>query len=176
MCGFTAAPCFTVSGLIPDVLQMFPEAVVVGSKVCLAFLAGLAHSSFESRAVKGGDTIDLGGGHTLEFVMAPNLHCASGLVILRVLFGETSYHILDVSWCLFVCVGGGCGCILKTRPMHRCTPCWMCCHVHVLSGPDTMFSYDHGTGVMYTCDAFGMHYCSEELYDSELETIAPHYR
>lgn len=39
-----------------------------------------------------------------------------------------------------------------------------------------MFSFDHATGVMYTCDAFGMHYCSEEMYDGELETIAPHYR
>ena len=46
--------------------------------------------------------MDLGGGHVLEFVMAPNLH-------------------------------------------------W----------PDTMFSFDHATGVMYTCDAFGLHYCSE---------------
>lgn len=24
-----------------------------------------------------------------------------------------------------------------------------------------MFTYDKGTGVLYTCDAFGMHYCSE---------------
>ncbi len=39
-----------------------------------------------------------------------------------------------------------------------------------------MFSYDHATGVMYTCDAFGMHYCSEDVYDTELDTIAPHYR
>ena len=45
--------------------------------------------------------IDLGGGHVLEFVMAPNLH-------------------------------------------------W----------PDTMFTYDHATSTMYTCDAFGMHYCT----------------
>ena len=51
---------------------------------------------------RGGDKIDLGGGHVLEFVMAPNLH-------------------------------------------------W----------PDTMFSFDHATNVMYTCDAFGLHYCSE---------------
>ena len=51
---------------------------------------------------RGGDKIDLGGGHVMEFVMAPNLH-------------------------------------------------W----------PDTMFSFDHATNVMYTCDAFGLHYCSE---------------
>ena len=102
------------------------------------FLSNLMHRPFKQQAVKGGDKvcpaangawlhfchhfcsrtalhpvvalhpaaglrthpptcpafqIDLGGGHELEFVMAPNLH-------------------------------------------------W----------PDTMFSYDHGTGVMYTCD------------------------
>lgn len=38
-----------------------------------------------------------------------------------------------------------------------------------------MFSYDHGTGVMYTCDAFGLHYCTADPYDSELEPLAPHY-
>lgn len=31
------------SGLIPAVLDMFPEATVVGSKVCIAFLKNLAH-------------------------------------------------------------------------------------------------------------------------------------
>ena len=49
-----------------------------------------------------GTELDLGKGHVLEFIAAPNLH-------------------------------------------------W----------PDTMFTLDKGTGVMYTCDAFGMHYCSE---------------
>jgi flavorubredoxin len=29
---------------------------------------------FKQRAVKGGDKLDLGGGHVMEFVMAPNLH------------------------------------------------------------------------------------------------------
>ncbi|EFN57371.1 hypothetical protein CHLNCDRAFT_142758 [Chlorella variabilis] len=38
------------SGLVKDVVEQFPDAVVVGSK------------------------IDLGGGHVMEFVMAPNLH------------------------------------------------------------------------------------------------------
>lgn len=61
--------------------------------------------------------IDLGGGHVLEFVMAPNLH-------------------------------------------------W----------PDTMFSFDHATRVMYTCDAFGMHYCAEDPYDSQLAPLEAHYR
>jgi flavorubredoxin len=29
---------------------------------------------FKSQVVKGGDKIDLGAGHVMEFVMAPNLH------------------------------------------------------------------------------------------------------
>jgi hypothetical protein len=45
-----------------------------------------------------------------------------------------------------------------------------------LHWPDTMFSYDHATGVMYTCDAFGMHYCTEEPFDTDVQAIMPHYR
>lgn len=105
------------SGLVKDVVEQFPDAVVVGSKVCLAFLSNFLHTDFNKQAVKGGDKIDLGGGHVMEFVMAPNLH-------------------------------------------------W----------PDTMFSYDHATRVMYTCDAFGMHYCAEDPYDSQLAPLEDHYR
>lgn len=54
--------------------------------------------------LQGGDTLDLGKGHVLEFVIAPNLH-------------------------------------------------W----------PDTIFTFDRGAGVLFTCDAFGMHYCSEAV-------------
>lgn len=86
-------------------------------QVCIAFLKNLTLREFTSRVVKGGDKIDLGGGHELEFVMAPNLH-------------------------------------------------W----------PDTMFSYDPLTGIMFTCDAFGMHYCSEDPMDTDLEVIVPHFR
>ncbi len=45
-----------------------------------------------------------------------------------------------------------------------------------LHWPDTIFSYDHGTGILYTCDAFGLHYCSEELFDSDPGAIAPDFR
>lgn len=105
------------SFLVPAVLDLYPEATVVASKVAIAFLKGLTNRDFKNQAVKGGDKIDLGGGHVMEFVMAPNLH-------------------------------------------------W----------PDTMFSYDHATGVMYTCDAFGMHYCTEEPFDTDVQAIMPHYR
>ncbi|PNW71243.1 hypothetical protein CHLRE_16g691800v5 [Chlamydomonas reinhardtii] len=105
------------SGLIPAVLDLYPEATVCGSKVCISFLQNLTHRPFKSQAVKGGDKVDLGGGHVVEFVMAPNLH-------------------------------------------------W----------PDTMFSFDHATGVMFTCDAFGMHYCSEQPFDADVKVLMPHYR
>ena len=105
------------SGLVKDVVEAFPDVTVLGSKVCIAFLQNLMHIPFTSQVVKGGDKIDLGGGHVTEFVMAPNLH-------------------------------------------------W----------PDTMFSYDHATQVVYTCDAFGMHYCSEDPYDSDLTPLETHYR
>lgn len=105
------------SGLTPDVVAKWPECEVIGSKVCIAFLDGLTHVEMKTRVVKGGDTIDLGGGHVLEFTIAPNLH-------------------------------------------------W----------PDTMFSYDHASQIMFTCDAFGMHYCSDDPYDTDLSLLDDHYR
>ena len=29
---------------------------------------------------------------------------------------------------------------------------------------------------MFTCDAFGAHYCTVDAFDTELEALAPHYR
>ena len=55
-------------------LELFPEAMVVGSKVALQYLKALAQRPFTGQAVKGGDKLELGFGHDLEFVMAPNLH------------------------------------------------------------------------------------------------------
>jgi len=105
------------SGLVGDVLALAPQATVIGSRMALQFLENMVHRPFASRAVKSGDTLDLGGGHVLEFVSAPNLH-------------------------------------------------W----------PDTMFTFDRATGVLYTCDAFGMHYCDRRLFDDDLEAIEPDYR
>jgi len=105
------------SGLVPDVLELAPHATVVGAKVAIAFLEDLVHRPFERQIVKNGDQLDLGNGHVLEFVNAPNLH-------------------------------------------------W----------PDTIFTYDHKTGVLFTCDAFGMHFCSDATYDEDLEVISPDFR
>ncbi len=105
------------SGLVKDVLQLAPQLTVVGSKVAIQFLEDFVHQPFERIIVKNGDKLDLGKGHVLEFVNAPNLH-------------------------------------------------W----------PDTIFSYDAGTQVMFTCDAFGLHYCSESTFDEDLKAIEPDYR
>ncbi|NDC07484.1 MAG: diflavin flavoprotein A, partial [Synechococcaceae bacterium WBA_2_066] len=45
-----------------------------------------------------------------------------------------------------------------------------------LHWPDTIFSFDHGTAVLYTCDAFGLHYCSNEIFDLDPGAIAPDFR
>ncbi|MDX1977308.1 MAG: diflavin flavoprotein [Pseudanabaenaceae cyanobacterium bins.68] len=105
------------SGLVKDLLAIAPQAVVVASKVAIQFLAGFIHQPFESIVVKNGDQLDLGQGHMLQFVSAPNLH-------------------------------------------------W----------PDTMLTYDFGSETLFTCDVFGMHYCSAELYDRDLTAIMPDYR
>ena len=45
-----------------------------------------------------------------------------------------------------------------------------------LHWPDTIFSFDHGTGVLYTCDAFGLHYCSDEFFDLDQKEILNDFR
>ncbi len=44
-----------------------------------------------------------------------------------------------------------------------------------LHWPDTMLTYDWGTETLFTCDVFGMHYCSEDLLDEDLHAISPDY-
>lgn len=104
------------SGLVKDILELAPQITVVGSKVAIQFLENLVHQPFQRQQVKNGEQIDLGQGHVLEFVSAPNLH-------------------------------------------------W----------PDTILTYDHGTRILYTCDVFGMHYCSDSLFDEDLKAIEPDY-
>ena len=104
------------SGLVKDVLKLAPQAVVVGAKVAIKFLESMVHQPFEHVIVKNGDRLDLGNGHELEFVSAPNLH-------------------------------------------------W----------PDTIFTYDCKTQILYTCDAFGMHYCDEPTFDEDLSLIEADY-
>ncbi|MDY6806682.1 MAG: diflavin flavoprotein [Cyanobacteriota bacterium] len=104
------------SGLVKDILELAPEITVVAAKVAIQFLENLVHAPFKKQQVKNGDTLDLGNGHVLQFVSAPNLH-------------------------------------------------W----------PDTIFTYDNKTQTLFTCDAFGMHYCSDKTYDEDLKAIEADY-
>lgn len=45
-----------------------------------------------------------------------------------------------------------------------------------LHWPDTIFSYDAGTQTIFTCDAFGLHYCSDQTFDEDLGAIEADYR
>lgn len=105
------------SGLVADILRLAPHVTVVGAKVAIQFLEDLVHQPFERKLVKNGDRLDLGNGHILEFISAPNLH-------------------------------------------------W----------PDTIFTYDHATQILYTCDAFGMHFCDDCTFDEELALIEADYQ
>lgn len=104
------------SDLAKDLLQINPSLAVIGSKVAIQFLKGFVHRNFKRQIIKSSDRINLGKGHVLEFVNAPNLH-------------------------------------------------W----------PDTILPYDWGTQTLYSCDVFGMHYCSNDLFDVNLEDIEPDY-
>ncbi|RMD68189.1 MAG: diflavin flavoprotein A, partial [Cyanobacteria bacterium J149] len=37
--------------------------------------------------------------------------------------------------------------------------------------PDTIFTYDQKTHTLFTCDAFGMHYCDDYTYDEEPDLL-----
>ncbi|MGJ5672840.1 MAG: diflavin flavoprotein [Nostochopsis sp.] len=105
------------SGLVKEVLQLAPQITVVGAKVAIQFLENMVHQPFQSLIVKNGDRLDLGNGHQLEFVSAPNLH-------------------------------------------------W----------PDTIFTYDSKTRILYTCDAFGMHYCDDYTFDEDRELLEKDFK
>ena len=105
------------SGLVKEVVNLAPNVTVVASKMAILFLENQVHQPFERQIVKNGYQIDLGKGHVIEFVSAPNLH-------------------------------------------------W----------PDTIFSYDTFTQTLFSCDAFGMHYCSESVFDEDLNVIEAEYK
>ncbi|QDL09830.1 diflavin flavoprotein A [Brasilonema octagenarum UFV-E1] len=105
------------SGLVKEVLQLAPQVTVVGAKVAIQFLENMIHQPFQSLIVKNGDRLDLGNGHELEFVSAPNLH-------------------------------------------------W----------PDTIFTYDPKTRILFTCDAFGMHYCDDHTFDEDPELLEADFK
>lgn len=62
------------SGLVPEILSRAPQVTVVGSKVAIQFLESMVHQPFKFLVVKSGSELDLGKGHVLKFISAPNLH------------------------------------------------------------------------------------------------------
>jgi flavorubredoxin/flavin reductase (DIM6/NTAB) family NADH-FMN oxidoreductase RutF len=50
------------------------------------------------------------------------------------------------------------------------------CTAPNLHWPDTIFTYDHLTQHLFTCDAFGMHYCDDQTFDEDLSLIAADYK
>ncbi|WP_418719430.1 FprA family A-type flavoprotein [Candidatus Allofournierella merdipullorum] len=61
------------SGSLEKLLDLTPNATVVGSATAITFLKEIVNKPFASRAVKDGETIDLGG-RTLSFLSVPFLH------------------------------------------------------------------------------------------------------
>lgn len=61
------------SGSLEKLLELTPNASVVGSATAITFLKEIVNKPFASRAVKDGETIDLGG-RTLSFLSVPFLH------------------------------------------------------------------------------------------------------
>lgn len=53
---------FCGAGLIPDIIDAFPDVEICGSKVALMYLKGLTNRDFKQHPVKGGDKIELGKG------------------------------------------------------------------------------------------------------------------
>ncbi|MGC1308085.1 MAG: diflavin flavoprotein [Phormidesmis sp.] len=45
-----------------------------------------------------------------------------------------------------------------------------------LHWPDTIFTFDHKTGILYTCDAFGAHFCTSDIFDEDLDALTPDFR
>jgi len=96
------------SGSLSFLLEHCPKATVISSQAARTFLGNQIHKDFQSRIVKDGDQLDLGG-RTLKFVAAPFLH-------------------------------------------------W----------PDTMFTWLEEDAALFSCDAFGAHFCGDGVYADEM--------
>ena len=91
------------AGTITWLLDKNPDIQVLGSNSAIQFISHIINKPFNGKAVKKGDSVDLGG-RVLSFYPMPNLH-------------------------------------------------W----------PDTLFTHDSLTGVLFTCDFLGAHFSWPEL-------------
>ena len=69
----------TYAGLIPDIVDAFPDVKIAGSKVALMYLKGLTNREFTQNPVKGGDTIDLGKGTASMIFFFFAIYCYVGV-------------------------------------------------------------------------------------------------
>ncbi len=79
------------SGNVSALLELAPQATVVGSGQALNYLSEIVGKPFKSIKVKDGDSLDLGN-KTLRFIGAPNLH-----------WPDTIYTYLEEDKILFTC-------------------------------------------------------------------------
>jgi len=79
------------SGSIGKLLEIYPEATVVGSGQALNFLQEMIAGQFKTIKVKDGDSLSLGN-KTLRFIGAPNLH-----------WPDSVYTYLEDEKLLFTC-------------------------------------------------------------------------
>jgi flavorubredoxin len=82
------------SGSLRLLLDLAPNATVVGSGSAIRYLEDIVNKPFKSLVVKEGDTLDLGN-KTLKFISAPNLHWPDSIFTLlvedRILFTCDSF-------------------------------------------------------------------------------------
>jgi NADH oxidase (H2O-forming) len=79
------------SGNLMNLMQIAPNATVVGSGNAIRYLGDLFEGEFRHRIVKDGDTLDLGD-KTIRFIGAPNLH-----------WPDSMYSYLEEDQILFTC-------------------------------------------------------------------------
>ena len=84
------------SGNLRYLLDLAPQATVVGSRSAINFLKHMIDKEFKFMIVKDGDTLDLGN-KTLKFISAPFLH-----------WPDTMYTYLVEDKILFTCDSFGC--------------------------------------------------------------------
>ncbi len=84
------------SGNLANLLELAPNATVVGSRLAIGYLKDFLGKDFKHQIVKDGETIDLGN-KTLRFISAPNLH-----------WPDTMYTYLEEDKLLFTCDSFGC--------------------------------------------------------------------
>lgn len=84
------------SGSLIKLLEINPEAEVVGSSNAMRYLKDILNTEFKSKIVKDGDMLDLGN-KRLRFIGAPNLH-----------WPDTMFTYLEDESILFTCDCFGC--------------------------------------------------------------------